>query len=201
MAKRGASEIAYSRGKDKRRRLYRKLITATHATRAALLRAAKRLIGLAGVAAERWRGSRYRRLADLCPDRDCGAGDGGAKHLAAHDGDLVSLDDAHDRHAFWAQRGDSSFAASRCCSLETGARRKAGSPPHIFGRRTPPPSRISAGRLPCSSRSWSGMAGAMGIRAAGVATAMTVPLATLVVVGILDWLMPLTDFPSAIEQE
>jgi IS5 family transposase len=54
MAKRGASEIAYSRGKDKRRRLYRKLITATHATRAALLRAAKRLIGLAGVAAERW---------------------------------------------------------------------------------------------------------------------------------------------------
>jgi IS5 family transposase len=55
MAKRCASEIAYSRGKDNRRRLYRKLITATHATRAALLRAAKPLIGLAGVAAERWR--------------------------------------------------------------------------------------------------------------------------------------------------
>jgi IS5 family transposase len=55
MAKRCASEIAYSRGKDNRRRLYRKLIAATHATRAALLRAAKRLIGLAGIAAERWR--------------------------------------------------------------------------------------------------------------------------------------------------
>lgn len=55
MAKRCASEIAYSRGKDNRRRLYRKLIGATHATRAALLRAAQRLTGLAGVAAERWR--------------------------------------------------------------------------------------------------------------------------------------------------
>src|ERR1700675_2772845 len=55
MAKRCASEIAYSRGKDNRRRLYRKLIAATHATRAALLRAAQRLIGLTGIAAERWR--------------------------------------------------------------------------------------------------------------------------------------------------
>jgi len=55
MAKRCASAIAYSRGKDNRRRLYRKLIAATHATRAALLRAAKRLTGLAGIAAERWR--------------------------------------------------------------------------------------------------------------------------------------------------
>jgi IS5 family transposase len=55
MAKRCASEIAYSRSKDNRRRLYRKLIAATHATRAALLRAAQRLIGLTGIAAERWR--------------------------------------------------------------------------------------------------------------------------------------------------
>ena len=39
MAKRCASEIAYSRGKNNRRQLYRKLIAATHATRAALLRA------------------------------------------------------------------------------------------------------------------------------------------------------------------
>jgi IS5 family transposase len=55
MAKRCASEIAYSRGKDNRRRLYRKLIAATHATRAALLRAAQRLIGLTDIASERWR--------------------------------------------------------------------------------------------------------------------------------------------------
>jgi IS5 family transposase len=55
MAKRCASAIAYSRGKDNRRRLYRKLIAATHATRAALMRAAQRLTGLAGIAAERWR--------------------------------------------------------------------------------------------------------------------------------------------------
>jgi IS5 family transposase len=55
MAKRCAREIAYSRGKDNRRRLYRKLIGATHATRAALLRAAQRLTGLTGIAAERWR--------------------------------------------------------------------------------------------------------------------------------------------------
>jgi IS5 family transposase len=55
MAKRCASEIAYSRGKDNRRRLYRKLIAATHATRAALLRAAQRLIGLTDMAAKRWR--------------------------------------------------------------------------------------------------------------------------------------------------
>jgi IS5 family transposase len=54
MAKRCATEIQYSRGQDNRRRLYRKLIAAAHATRAALLRAIK-LIGLAGVAAERWR--------------------------------------------------------------------------------------------------------------------------------------------------
>jgi len=55
MAKRCASEIAYSRGKNNRRPLYRKLIAATHATRAALLRAAQRLIGLTDIAAARWR--------------------------------------------------------------------------------------------------------------------------------------------------
>jgi IS5 family transposase len=38
-----------------RRRLYRKLITATYATRAALQRAAKRLSALTGIAAEHWR--------------------------------------------------------------------------------------------------------------------------------------------------
>ena len=55
MAKRCATEIQYSRGQDNRRRLYRKLIVAAHATRAALLRAVKQLTGLAGVVAERWR--------------------------------------------------------------------------------------------------------------------------------------------------
>ena len=54
MAKRCATEIQYSRGKDQRRRLYRKLIAAVHATRAALQRAAGRLAELAGVTAERW---------------------------------------------------------------------------------------------------------------------------------------------------
>ena len=54
IAKRCASEIAYSRGKDNRRRLYRKLIASTHATRAALPRAARRLTGLTDIAAERW---------------------------------------------------------------------------------------------------------------------------------------------------
>src|SRR6185312_2186698 len=38
-----------------RHRLYRKLIAATHAARAALQRAANRLAELAGIAAERWR--------------------------------------------------------------------------------------------------------------------------------------------------
>jgi len=60
VAKRCATEIQYSRGQysrgqDNRRRLYRKLIVAAHATRAALLRAVTQLTGLAGVAAERWR--------------------------------------------------------------------------------------------------------------------------------------------------
>jgi IS5 family transposase len=55
MAKRCATEIQYSRGKHTRRRLYRQLIAATHNTRAALQRAAKRLGAVAGTAAERWR--------------------------------------------------------------------------------------------------------------------------------------------------
>jgi IS5 family transposase len=55
LAKRCATEIQYSRGQDNRRRLYRKLIGATHATRAALLRAVKQLTGRAGDAAARWR--------------------------------------------------------------------------------------------------------------------------------------------------
>jgi IS5 family transposase len=55
MAKRCATEIQYSRGKDHRRRLYRKLVAAVHATRAALQRAAHRLAELSGIAAERWR--------------------------------------------------------------------------------------------------------------------------------------------------
>jgi IS5 family transposase len=55
LAKRCATEIQYSRGKDARRRLYRKLIAATHATRTALQRAAARLTGLTGGAVARWR--------------------------------------------------------------------------------------------------------------------------------------------------
>ena len=55
MAKRCATEIQYSRGKDHRRRLYRKLVAAVHATRAALQRAAERLAELTGITAERWR--------------------------------------------------------------------------------------------------------------------------------------------------
>ncbi len=55
LAKRCAAEIQYSRGQDNRRRLYRKLIGATHATRAALLRAVQQLTGGAGDVAARWR--------------------------------------------------------------------------------------------------------------------------------------------------
>ena len=55
MAKRCATNIQYSRRKDDRCRLYRKLIAATHATRAGLQRAADRLTGLVGPAAARWR--------------------------------------------------------------------------------------------------------------------------------------------------
>jgi IS5 family transposase len=62
MAKRCATEIQYSRGKERRRRLYRKLIAAVHATRATLRRAADRLSGRAGIAAERWRAQLDRYL-------------------------------------------------------------------------------------------------------------------------------------------
>jgi IS5 family transposase len=55
LAKRCAVEIQYSRGKHNRRRLYRKLIAATHATRAALQRTAHRLSALTGIATEYWR--------------------------------------------------------------------------------------------------------------------------------------------------
>lgn len=53
-AKRCAIDIQYSRGKDHRRRLYRKLIAATHATRAALPGAVRRVSGLVGMAATQW---------------------------------------------------------------------------------------------------------------------------------------------------
>ena len=55
LAKRCAVDIQYSRGKDTRCRLYRKLIAATHATRAALQRAATRLSARAGIVVEHWR--------------------------------------------------------------------------------------------------------------------------------------------------
>jgi IS5 family transposase len=55
MAKRCAREIEYRRGKDHRRPLYRKLIAAVYATRAALQRGAARLTGRSDIAAERWR--------------------------------------------------------------------------------------------------------------------------------------------------
>ena len=34
-----------------------------------------------------------------------------------------------------------------------------------------------------------------------VATAMVVPLAVLIAIGVLEWIMPLTQFPSSVEQE
>src|SRR5215469_16278457 len=55
LAKRCAVDIQYSRGKDTRCRLYRKLIAATHATRAALQRATTRLSARAGIVVEHWR--------------------------------------------------------------------------------------------------------------------------------------------------
>jgi len=55
LAKKRARAIEYSRGKAKRRRLYRELIAATRATQAALQEAGKRLADLTGTAAERWR--------------------------------------------------------------------------------------------------------------------------------------------------
>jgi IS5 family transposase len=55
LAKRCASEIAYSRGKDKRRRLYRKLIAATRATQAALYRGVERVSEASDPVVLRWR--------------------------------------------------------------------------------------------------------------------------------------------------
>ena len=66
LAKKRARAIEYSRGKDKKRRLYRELIAATRATQLALDEAGKRLAGLAGTAAERWRAQlgHYRPLIE-----------------------------------------------------------------------------------------------------------------------------------------
>lgn len=66
LAKKRARAIEYSRGKDKKRRLYRELIAATRATQVALDEAGKRLAGLAGTAAERWRAQlgHYRPLIE-----------------------------------------------------------------------------------------------------------------------------------------
>jgi len=55
LAKKRARAIEYSRGHDKRRRLYHELIAATRATQAAVQQAAERLADLPGIAAERWR--------------------------------------------------------------------------------------------------------------------------------------------------
>ena len=40
-----------------------------------------------------------------------------------------------------------------------------------------------------------------GFKAAGVGLAMVAPLALLTAIGVSDWLVPLTKFPSAVEQE
>src|SRR5215468_7283015 len=64
LAKRCAVDIQYSRGKDTRCRLYRKLIAATHATRAALQRAATRL------SARRHRGRALARPGRPLPAAD-----------------------------------------------------------------------------------------------------------------------------------
>jgi IS5 family transposase len=79
MAKRCATEIQYSRGQDNRRRLYRKLIVAADATRAALLRAVKQLTGRAGDAAARPGGAlsaadRPRARPERAPRPACSAG-------------------------------------------------------------------------------------------------------------------------------
>ena len=66
LAKKRARAIEYSRGKAKRRRLYRELIAATRATQAALYEASKRLADRAGTAAQRWRAQfdHYRPLIE-----------------------------------------------------------------------------------------------------------------------------------------
>ena len=45
------------------------------------------------------------------------------------------------------------------------------------------------------------VAGAAALKTIGVGPAMVVPLAILFAVGVVDWLVPLTAFPSAVEQE
>src|ERR1700749_2338197 len=66
LARKRGRAIEYSRGKAKRRRLYRELIAATRATQAALYEASKRLADLAGTAAQRWRAQfdHYRPLIE-----------------------------------------------------------------------------------------------------------------------------------------
>jgi len=55
LAKKRAREIDYSRGKSKKRQLYRELIIATQATRAELQAVAAGMAEIIGAAAERWR--------------------------------------------------------------------------------------------------------------------------------------------------
>jgi transposase, IS5 family len=55
LAKKRARAIEYSRGQDKKRRLYRELIAAAQASRAELQAAAAGLAEIAATAAERWR--------------------------------------------------------------------------------------------------------------------------------------------------
>jgi transposase, IS5 family len=55
LAKKRARAIDYSRGKDKKRALYRELIAAVQATRAELQTVAKGLAETVAMAAERWR--------------------------------------------------------------------------------------------------------------------------------------------------
>jgi IS5 family transposase len=55
LAKKRARAIDYSRGKDKKRALYRELIAAVQATRAELQTVAEGLAETVGMAAERWR--------------------------------------------------------------------------------------------------------------------------------------------------
>jgi len=45
------------------------------------------------------------------------------------------------------------------------------------------------------------LAGATLVRAMGVGDAMVVPLAVLIGVGVFTWIVPLTVFPSPVEQE
>ena len=45
------------------------------------------------------------------------------------------------------------------------------------------------------------VAGARMLQGTGIGTAMAVPLALLIAIGVLDWTMPLTQFPSSVEQE